>query len=136
MKKNIYSIHACWMKICKVLFEFVVFAFNWISSWGQCYETLYLWLNNGINLTVYLSLTGPSCLVYVGKTHQRREHLKDTPLGLAPSIHTNIRLGWIGSPGTNTLAYLIPFCKERKRFYNTGPGCYKTFLPSVLDAHN
>jgi hypothetical protein len=42
--------------------------------------------------------------------------------------------GWIGTPGTIILAYSASFWKERKRFYNTGPGYYKTFLSPVLDA--
>jgi len=35
----------------------------------------------------------------------RVEHLKVAPLGLAPALPTNIRLGWKGLPGTNALAY-------------------------------
>jgi hypothetical protein len=37
--------------------------------------------------------------------YPRVEHLKDASLGKALALLTNIRLGWIGFPGTNTLAY-------------------------------
>jgi len=37
--------------------------------------------------------------------YPREEHLKVVSLGQAPALLANIRLGWKGLPGTNTLAY-------------------------------
>ncbi len=37
--------------------------------------------------------------------YHRVEHLKGATLGQAPALPANIRLGWKGLPGTNTLAY-------------------------------
>jgi hypothetical protein len=37
--------------------------------------------------------------------YPRVEHLKGASLGWAPALLANIRLGWKGFPGTNTLAY-------------------------------
>ncbi len=45
-------------------------------------------------------------LMIVGKVRNNRvEHLKDATLGQAPALIANVRLGWKGLPGTNTLAY-------------------------------
>jgi hypothetical protein len=37
--------------------------------------------------------------------YPRVEHLKGVSLGWAPASPSNIRLGWRGVPGKNTLAY-------------------------------
>jgi hypothetical protein len=56
-----------------------------------------------------LSLASLSCIVLClwirSWAYPRVEHLKGASLGYAPALPTNIRLGWNGLPGTNTLAY-------------------------------
>jgi hypothetical protein len=37
--------------------------------------------------------------------YPRMEHLKGALVGLALALHANIRPGWKGLPGANTLAY-------------------------------
>jgi hypothetical protein len=49
------------------------------------------------------------------------EHLKGASLGWAPSLPTNIRLGWKGLPRANTQAYQIILNNGHKKFYSTGP---------------
>jgi hypothetical protein len=51
--------------------------------------------------------------------YPRVENLKGSSLGQAPTLPANIRLGWKGLPGTNTLAYYENY--GRKMFYSTGP---------------
>ncbi len=50
------------------------------------------------------------------------EHLKGASLGYALAIPANIRLGWKGLPGTNTLAYYERVSTgprtSKKSFYN------------------
>jgi hypothetical protein len=46
------------------------------------------------------------------------------------ALSANIRLGWIGLPGTNALAYYEKVVNyNRKKLYNIGPGAqgYETF---------
>jgi hypothetical protein len=57
--------------------------------------------------------------MFVGEAYPRVEHLKRASLEYAPALPANIRLGWKGLPGTNTLAFY-----GRKKFYNTGPKRY------------
>ncbi len=56
-----------------------------------------------------LSLATISSLVYClwvrPGAHPRVEHLKCSSLRKALALPANIRLGWKGLPGTNTLAY-------------------------------
>jgi len=56
-----------------------------------------------------LSLASLSSLVYClwdsPGFYPKVEHLKGYSMGLAPALLTNIRLGWKGFPGANTLAY-------------------------------
>jgi hypothetical protein len=63
----------------------------------------------GRNLLIFnklgcLFLTGLSSLMFAGKTTDFQ--LTGDPL----SLPTNIRLGWKGLPGTNTLTYLKKNC--------------------------
>jgi hypothetical protein len=55
-----------------------------------------------------LSLRSLSSLVYclqaMPGAYPRLEHLEGSPLGQAPVLPTNIRLGWKGMPETNALA--------------------------------
>jgi hypothetical protein len=46
-------------------------------------------------------------LMFVGKARSLllSRKLEDASLGQAPALHINIRLGWKGLPGTNTVAY-------------------------------
>jgi hypothetical protein len=53
--------------------------------------------------------------------------VKGRPLAL----HTNIRLGLKGLPGTNTLAYYKHLKNSYKKFYNIGP-CLHQEKPSLL----
>jgi hypothetical protein len=57
---------------------------------------------------VYLSLVGLSSLVCLWvrpRAYLRLENLKGALLWLAPALRANIKLGWKGLPGANTLAY-------------------------------
>ncbi len=50
------------------------------------------------------------------------ENLKGASLVQALALLVNIRLGWKGLPGTNTLAYNKNFVSyDRKKVYNIGP---------------
>jgi hypothetical protein len=62
------------------------------------------------------------------------EHLKGASLGQALALPANIRLGWKGLPGTNTLAYYKNPQITDKTFYNIGQWCrvYKPFFSSSL----
>jgi hypothetical protein len=44
-------------------------------------------------------------LMFVGEAYDRVERLKDASLRYDRALLANIRLGWTGLPGTNTLAY-------------------------------
>jgi hypothetical protein len=60
-------------------------------------------------------------LMFVGKA---RAYPSEVPfrcptLGLALALPTNIRLGWKGLPGTNTLQKSVNYVS--KKFYSTGP---------------
>ncbi len=60
----------------------------------------------GGNLQIFIISSGkplqPS-LMFVERP--RVDHLKGASLGYAPDLSSNIRLGWRGLQGTNTLAY-------------------------------
>jgi hypothetical protein len=45
------------------------------------------------------------------------EHLKGASLGQALILTTNIRLGWKGLPGINTLAYLTGASVAKKQVF-------------------
>ncbi len=55
------------------------------------------------------------------------KHLSSSLLkGRLLTLPINIRLGWKGLPGTNTLAYFEnPENYGSKKFYSTGPWCFK-----------
>ncbi len=56
------------------------------------------------------------------------KHLSGAPLqGRLLASLTNIRLGWRGLPGTNTLAY-YDINYDRKKFYSTGGDCFRMKL--------
>jgi hypothetical protein len=65
--------------------------------------------------------------------YPRVEQLKGASLGLAPALPANIKLDWIGFPGTNTLAYYENSLITNKKFFNIGllTRCYKTFLTEI-----
>jgi len=46
------------------------------------------------------------------------EHQKYASLRYAPSLHANIRQGWIGLQGRNTFLLQILVNYGRKKFYN------------------
>jgi hypothetical protein len=51
------------------------------------------------------------------------EHLIGASLGKAPALPANIRLGWKGLPGTNTLAYYEnPYITAVRSFTVQAPG--------------
>jgi len=56
--------------------------------------------------------------------------------GYAPDLADNVRQGWKGLPGANTLAYLSIVSDEQKKFYFcvcvTCGQCYKTFYDRKL----
>ncbi len=54
-------------------------------------------------VSTFLALQ-PSLIFAIRPETTRVEHL--SPLGLAPGLTTNVRLGWEGSPVSNALAYL------------------------------
>ncbi len=57
------------------------------------------------------------------------EHLKVAQFGSAPALLTNIRLGYRGLPGTNTLAYEEKSkIMDRNCYITLGPGVYRTKL--------
>jgi hypothetical protein len=61
----------------------------------------------------------------------RETHLKGASLGQAPALLTNIRLGWKGLPGTNTLAYYEHSqLTDVKRFITLDPGSNGWWLDS------
>ncbi len=41
------------------------------------------------------------------KNYPKVEHLKGSSLGQATALHGNMRLGWKGWPGTNTLVAIV-----------------------------
>jgi hypothetical protein len=50
------------------------------------------------------------------------EHLKDSSIGWSSALSTNIRLGWKGLLGTNTLAYYeYPLLTDKKSFITLAP---------------
>jgi hypothetical protein len=64
------------------------------------------------------------------------EHLSGTPLfNRLMAVSANIRQGWKGLPGTNTLAY---YKKWTKKAHKTGPGVNTikdlggNFLPGIV----
>jgi len=81
-----------------------------VGASAQYHKTFY-----GIKLQIFLnklrclSLVSLSSLVYCLWARQGAypiaEHMKDSSVGLAPALPTNIKLGWKGLPGANTLAY-------------------------------
>jgi hypothetical protein len=78
--------------------------------WGRIHNALsYLLLINGLNKLEGSPLAGFSsivCLWVRPGACSRVEHWKVASLGSALALLTNIRLGWKGLPGTNTLTYL------------------------------
>jgi hypothetical protein len=52
-----------------------------------------------------MKLATGACTIKLFTAYPRVEHLKGASLGQAPGLPANIRLGWRGLLGTNTLAY-------------------------------
>jgi hypothetical protein len=68
------------------------------------------------------------------------EQLKKAPLtSRFLALSTNMRLGWKGLPGPNTLAYYEnPYITDVKSFITLDPGVIviKLFLPELKNVHN
>jgi len=55
--------------------------------------------------------------------YPRVEHLKSASFSQAPALPPNMRLGYKGLPGTNTLTYYEnPYITDIKSFITLGPG--------------
>jgi hypothetical protein len=63
------------------------------------------------------------------------EHLESASLRYAPAQPTNIRLGWKGLPGTNTLAYYEnPNIRAVKSFIELTPVYIITLITAVINS--
>ena len=87
-----------------------------------------------------LSLASLSSLVYClwarSGAYPRVEHLKNSSIGLAQALPTNIRLCWKSLLDTNTLAFNMKIRNLwTKMFYNIDNRgqCYKTLLDVIRD---
>jgi hypothetical protein len=70
-----------------------------------------------ISVTKKTVLHGVETLVRLG-AYLRGEHLKGASLGYATALPANIRLGFKGLPGPNTLAYLSIKSVSKKKDLN------------------
>jgi hypothetical protein len=59
------------------------------------------------------------------RAYPREEHLKGDAFGQAQALLTNIRLGWYGLPGTNSVVYLAHSQVTKKKVFIPLPPSHK-----------
>ncbi len=103
---------ACWeqtLQLITKIHKLWTKKFNNIGPSGLCYKTFYgCKFTNFHNMLVFVP-GKPSSIVHCLRArpgaYPRVEHLKGASIGQVLALPTNIRLGYKGLPGTNTLAY-------------------------------
>ncbi len=80
------------------------------DNWCQRYETFLFVTEHKARVSAPGKPVQPG-LTFAGRAimaYPRREHLKDAPLGQAPALHSNVRLGRKALPGGKTLQLIFP----------------------------